>query len=492
MVTLNCTIEKKLGILSPPKLASFSMNPFCFVVNLTEFSLTLTNSLPLIKQLKGPSLSLSLSRIMDWKTFNPWNVTIPGLALVKDIIGDTLSSIILDFLNNGHILKETNNTFIFLIPKIPHPNSIKDFRPISLCNVIYKIASKVLVNRLKPHLNSLLSPYQNGFIHGIGAQDNILMAQELTHTIQYSKGIKNGLAAIKIDMSKAFDRIKWDFLLAILEKLRFPHHWICLIKECISMVQFSVLVNGRTTTPFKPSCGLRQEDPFFPILFAIFSEALSATLSTHQSSNNLKGIFVARQGPKINHLLFADDSLFFIHLDPKSINAFCTTIMDFCEDSGQIINFNKSFITFIPLTPLSSENKILEKLNTNPSDHFGNYLGISLDIKLKRKAFFSNIVDKIKKKNLSWKSKFLNFAGKATLIKSVFQSILVYPMEIYKFPLATLNEIDKILSNFLSGGTHHTNIHWINWDFLCLDKEFGGLGFKHLHHFNLALLARNG
>ncbi|GAA0158121.1 hypothetical protein LIER_15227 [Lithospermum erythrorhizon] len=293
-------------------------------------------------------------------------------------------------------------------------------------------------------------------------------------------------------MSKAFNRINWDFLLAVLGKLRFPQHWISLIKECISKVQFSVLVNGQTTTPFKSSCGLKQGNPLSPILFAIFSEALSATLLAHQASNQLKGISVARQGPKINHLLFADNNLFFIHLDPKSINFFCNSIKDFCEDSGQIINFQKFVITFSSLTPLASKNKILGKLNISPSDHFDNYLAISLDIKHKRKAFFSNSVDKIKNKILSWKIKFLNFAGKTTLIKYVLQSILVYPMGIYKFPLATLNEIDKIFTNFLRGGGYHTVIHWINWDFLCLDKENGGLGFKHLHHFNLALLARNG
>ncbi|GAA0185150.1 hypothetical protein LIER_32438 [Lithospermum erythrorhizon] len=139
-----------------------------------------------------------------------------------DIVGDTLIKSTLNFLNNGHILKKINNTFITLIPKIPRPNLIKEFRPISLCNVAYKIAFKVLVNRRKPHLNSLLSPFQNGFIQGRGAQDNILIVQELTHSIQSSKSKKNGLTTIKIDMSKAFDRINWDFLLTSWKNLNFP------------------------------------------------------------------------------------------------------------------------------------------------------------------------------------------------------------------------------------------------------------------------------
>ncbi|GAA0150512.1 hypothetical protein LIER_09439 [Lithospermum erythrorhizon] len=114
----------------------------------------------------------------------------------------------LDFLNGGYILKGIDNTFITLIPKVDSPSSIGDDKPTSLFNVIYIIASKVSVNRLKPHMNTLVSPFQNGFVHGRGAQDNIIMVQEITHTIRISKYKKSGIAASKIDMSKAFDRIR--------------------------------------------------------------------------------------------------------------------------------------------------------------------------------------------------------------------------------------------------------------------------------------------
>ncbi|GAA0169220.1 hypothetical protein LIER_40724 [Lithospermum erythrorhizon] len=125
-----------------------------------------------------------------------------------NLMSNEITLAALDFLNGGKLLKESNNSFICLIPKIDNPETLSDYRPINLCNTIYKVAFKTIVNRLKPHLNSLLSPYQNGFVNGRLIQDSTIIAQELTDHIRTSKCKKNGLAAIKIDMSKAFDRVR--------------------------------------------------------------------------------------------------------------------------------------------------------------------------------------------------------------------------------------------------------------------------------------------
>lgn len=90
-----------------------------------------------------------------------------------------ITSVVLSFLNSGRILKEINETFIALIPKTNNPSSVDHFRPISLCNVLYKIISKVLANMIKLVIGSLVSPFQNGFLPGRVISDNISIARSL-------------------------------------------------------------------------------------------------------------------------------------------------------------------------------------------------------------------------------------------------------------------------------------------------------------------------
>ncbi|GAA0142901.1 hypothetical protein LIER_35652 [Lithospermum erythrorhizon] len=232
------------------------------------------------------------------------------------------------------------------------------------------------------------------------------------------------MAAIKIDMSKAFDRVKWNLLFSLLEKLLFSPHWIQLIRECVTTVQCSVIVNGQTSDTFSPNCGLKQEDPLSPILFAICTEALSSTLHHYQLNNQLKRVSIAKQGPHISQLLLAEDCYFFIHLDHNSVS-FSSAINIFCKDAGQITKHHKSIITFSPNTPTPTKSNTLHTLGIIASDTFGSYLGIPLDITTNRRQIFINIVDKIKRKILSWKSKFHNLASRVTLIKSGLQAILV-------------------------------------------------------------------
>ena len=136
-------------------------------------------------------------------------------------VGMDVTQAVLSCLNSGSILKFINHTFITLIPKVNNPDRVSDFRPISFCNVIYKIIGKVIANRLKPLLDSIILETHNAFIADRLIIDNILLAFESLHHMKTNCTRKKAFMAIKLYMNKAYNRVKWVFLERILLKLGF-------------------------------------------------------------------------------------------------------------------------------------------------------------------------------------------------------------------------------------------------------------------------------
>ena len=136
-------------------------------------------------------------------------------------VGMDISQAVLSSLNSGSLLKSINHTFITIIPKVQNPERVNDFRPTSLCNVIYKIVSKVITNRLKPLLNSIISEAQSAFTADRLITDNILIAFESVHHMKNTCTRNKGFMALKLDMSKAYDRVEWLFLEKILLRMGF-------------------------------------------------------------------------------------------------------------------------------------------------------------------------------------------------------------------------------------------------------------------------------
>ncbi len=174
------------------------------------------------------------------------------------IVGNDLTASILACLKDGSLLKKINHTHICLIPNVQNPECVKDFRPISLCNVVYKIIAKVLANRLKKILPRIISEAQSAFVPGRLISDNILIAFETLHHMKHMKGNQQGFMALKLDMSKACDRVEWAFLEKIMLKMGFENSWVSMIMECVRTVSYSVLINGEPRGFFHPTRGLRQ------------------------------------------------------------------------------------------------------------------------------------------------------------------------------------------------------------------------------------------
>jgi hypothetical protein len=225
-----------------------------------------------------------------------------------DFVGEKVTSEVLNVLNGGPMLGGWNDTCVVLIPKTTNPESI-DLRPISLCNVVYKLVSKVLANRLKQVLPEIISPNQSAFVRGRLITDNNLLAYECTHFMQNKRGGKEGYAAVKLDMSKAYDRVEWDFLEKMMRKMGFKERWIERIMLSITTVTYQFHVNGEYTDMIILQRGLRQGDPLSLYLFLICAKGFSSLLNGAEADGRLEGIRLCNGAPSFNHLLFADDSL---------------------------------------------------------------------------------------------------------------------------------------------------------------------------------------
>ena len=134
----------------------------------------------------------------------------------------------------------------------------------------------------------------------------------------------SGLMALKLDMSKAYDRVEWSFLKEVMAQMGFQDRWIGLVMECITTVIYSILVNGEPNGEIKPSRGIRQGDPLSPYLFLLCSEGLDRLIQKATEKGDIQGVSICRNGPKLTHLFFADDSLLFCRANTHE----CEKVMD--------------------------------------------------------------------------------------------------------------------------------------------------------------------
>ena len=165
------------------------------------------------------------------------------------IVGGDFCAAVKDFFTSGLLLKQVNHYVIALVPKSSNVNLAADFRPISCCNVIYKVISKILAGRMAHALQDIISPVQNAFLGGRNMADNIHLMQELLR--HYGRKRTSPRCIIKIDFRKAFDSVQWSFLHKVLLFLGFPPRFVRLLMQCVETASFSVSVNGNLYGFFK-------------------------------------------------------------------------------------------------------------------------------------------------------------------------------------------------------------------------------------------------
>ncbi|XP_028804491.1 uncharacterized protein LOC114759480 [Neltuma alba] len=354
-----------------------------------------------------------------------------------NIVGDSVFKEIKTIFEGGDIDHRFNQTLIALIPKVEYPQSIKEFRPISLCTTVYKIVTKILATRLKHIMPVLTLPYQSSFIHGRSITDNIIIAQEVVHSMRTKTG-KVGWMAIKVDLEKAFDRLRWDFILDTLQDARLPSSMITLIMKCISSSSMQVLWNGRPSEPFSPQRGIRQGDPLSPYIFVLCMERLSQAIDLEVNHGNWQPIQLGKEGPPLSHLFFADDLILFCSTKPSQVNLVQRLLQDFCVSSGH-----------------------------------------------------KYIIDKVQHKLSGWKASSLSLAGRITLAQSVLSSIPLYTMQTTRLPASICDKLQLLTRKFIWGDTaSRRSTRLVKWETMCQPKMCGGCGLKDIKKQNEAFLMK--
>jgi hypothetical protein len=409
-----------------------------------------------------------------------------------DIIRHDVIKAALQVLNEKGDPTLFNQTHICLIPKKNNPNHPSDFRPISLCNVIQKIITKTIANRIKHILPEVISQNQSAFVPGRLITDNTLVAFEIFHFFKQSKN-KQGYISVKIDMAKAYDRVEWPFLQVTLETMGFPQNLTDTIMKCVKTVNFSILINGRPSQSFCPKRGLRQGDPLSPYLFIICANVFSNLITKAQQEKQIHGVKIAHGAPEVSHLLFADDSLLFCRANDQEAAKIKSIIIEYQEVSGQLVNMNKSEIMFSKHVPLNNKEGIGQILPMQQVTHFSKYLGMPTHVGRSKKQTFNYLQDCVWKKIKGWKARHLSFAGRSTLIKAVAQAIPTYVMTCFLIPKELCNHIESMICKIWWGSnSKKRKIHWVKWSSLCKNKKNEGLGFREMRAFNEALLAKQG
>ena len=232
----------------------------------------------LTREFMAEEVEIALKQMAPLKSSGPDGMPPLFYQNYWSLVGNDVIKAILSYLNSGTLPDLLCHSFITLIPKVKNLEFISQYRPICQSNVLYRIFSKVLANKLKRILPQIVSEQQSAFMTDRLISDNIMVAFETLHYMRNHSSGKVGYMALKLDMSKAYDRVEWPYMEKLMEKMGFDDSWVQLMMKCISSATYSVLINGEPHGKITPTRGLRQGDPLSPYLFLLCIEGFHGLL----------------------------------------------------------------------------------------------------------------------------------------------------------------------------------------------------------------------
>ena len=354
-------------------------------------------------------------------------------------------------INYGYFHKELSTTqkqgIITCIPKENKSRyQIKNYRPISLLNTIYKIASGAIANRLKTTLNKLINNDQTGFIAGRYVGENTRLLYDV---MQYAE--ENNLPGLLllVDFEKAFDSLSWKFINKVMDFFGFGNSIISWIHVLYKNASLAVTQGGNISSFFNIGRGCRQGDPLSPYIFILCSEILAIKI---RNNKNIKGININNTEFKISQ--YADDTSAILDGSDSSLHQTLNELSDFAKISGLRVNFDKTQVVWIGIKKYSSQTiKTKWKLNWGKTDF--KLLGIHFHIDLDKMNIinYNNEIVNIKKLVKLWKRRYLTPLGKITVVKTLLIPILNHLFISLPNPSENvIKELNTIFYDFIWSG----------------------------------------
>ena len=371
-------------------------------------------------------------------------------------------------------------SYITLLPKQGKDiELLTNWRPISLLNTDYKIATKSIANRVKTILSSIISPNQTGFIKGRYIGENIRL---LFEALDHAEEEHTPALLFFSDFEKAFDSLNHTFLFETLNHFNFGDSFINWIKVFYNGAKSSVINNGHVTDFFPIERGVRQGCPLSPYLFILCIELLSFNIT---NNINIKGIHIGEL--EIKSTLFADDATFLTNGTKESFENLIYTIESFTKVSG--LKLNSSKCNVLRAGPLKYTNiEYLKHKKFEWSSEKAKALGICFTNN-KNDILKLNLLNKVEDFNnclKSWMHRKLTLLGKITVLKSFALPKLVYPLTVlHNPPEGILQDIINTMFRFIWNGKPNK----IKKDTLIKNIESGGLKMIDLQKFIYSLKA---
>lgn len=271
------------------------------------------------------------------------------------------------------------------------------------------------------------------------------------HYIQSLKEGAPDFCAYKLDLSKAYDRVDWDFLEKALLKWGFSQQWVSHVMACVRSVKFSVKFNGKLLESFSPSRGLRQGDPLSPFLFLFVADALSALVNKAIVEDGLEPVKICQRAPPISHLLFADDVLLFFQASAQQASVVKGLLNTYATSTGQLINPSKCSILFPEKCSAAIIDEVKTILQVSQEVFDPKYLGLPVPDGRMNKGRFESILERLSRILVDWSEQYMSSGSKEILIKSVAQAIPTYVMSVFRLPASVCDKMTRLMRQYWWG-----------------------------------------